>query len=79
MNYFEDVAVLYQTGMADRNIIDNSLRRPLTRYYHKIKPLADCIDKVAGYQSWKPLDDLITTWEKDDKKRAHKLDQKVFP
>ena len=33
MNYFEDIAVLYVSGMADKAIINATLRRPITRYY----------------------------------------------
>ena len=66
MNYFEDIAVLYSANMVDRNIIDRTLRRPVMRYYEKIIPLAKCFDDVAGYPSWKPLDDLIAKWKSED-------------
>ncbi len=79
MNYFEDIAVLYTSGMADRSIVDATLRKPMTRYYDKIKPLSGCIDKVAGYPSWKPLDELITAWKQQDAKREAGIKPRRFP
>lgn len=69
LNYFEDIAVLYLSGMADRLIIDETIRRPMMRYYDKVRPLAKCIDHVAGYCSWKPLDDLVNLWKREDSDR----------
>ena len=79
MNYFEDIAVLYVSGMADKAIIDATLRKPIMRYYEKIKPLAGCVDKVAGYPSWKPLDDLIAVWKREDAQREAGIKPKRFP
>lgn len=70
MNYLEDIAVLYASGMADKHIIDITLRKPVIGYYDKILPLSQCIDKVAGYPSWKPLDDIVALWKEDDKKQS---------
>ena len=70
MNHFELIADLYVYGMVDKHLVDASIRKPMSRYYTKIKPFAECIDKVAGYPSWKPLDDLIEVWEKEDKEKS---------
>ena len=78
MNYFEDIAVLYTCGMADKYIIDATLRTPLMRFYDKIKPLAQCIDNVAGYPSWKPLDDLVEQWKHKEARKAL-VEPKRFP
>ena len=79
MNYFEDIAVLYTSGMADKGIVDATLRRPMTRYYEKIKPLSGCIDKVAGSPAWKPLDDLMAIWKLQDSQKELGLKSKRFP
>jgi hypothetical protein len=72
MNYFETVAVVYLNGTADTELIDRTLKKPVLRYYHKIKKLADCIDNVAGYKSWEPVDQVIDIWNKQDKKTIKK-------
>lgn len=78
MNYLEDIAVLYTSGMADKRIIDSTLRRPVLRYYDKIRPLAKCIDDIAGYPSWHPLDDLVTRW-KQEEAASTSLRSRKFP
>ena len=78
MNYFEDIAVLYSSGMADRSMVEATLRKPMTRFYDKIKPLANCIEKVAEYPCWKPLDDLIAMWKQQDAQREEGIKPKKF-
>lgn len=69
MNYFETIAVVYLRGTADRELIDITLKNSVLRYHHKIKKLADCINKVAGYNSWEPVDRMIKIWKKQDAKK----------
>ena len=78
MNYLEDIAILYSSGMADKHIIDTTLRQPVLSYYNKIKPLSSCIDNVAGYPSWKPLDDLIKLWNQEDSNKSKLKPKKFF-
>lgn len=80
MNYFETIAVAYLNGTADTGLIDTTLKKPVLRYYHKIKKLADCIDNVAGYKSWEPVDQVIAIWtEQDEKKIPRKFKFRLFP
>jgi hypothetical protein len=70
MNYFESIAAVYLNGTADRELIDTTLKKPVLRYYHKIKKLVDCVNNVAGYNSWEPVDQVIEIWNKQDERKV---------
>ena len=75
MNYFEIIAVVYLNGMADTKVIDTTFKNAVLRYYHKIEKLADCLNRVAGYNSWEPVNQMIEIWnkqEQDEKKVKNK-------
>jgi len=72
LNYFEDIAMLYLNDMLDKEMVDDTLKNAIMRYYDKLLPLKDCIDKHAGYKSWKLLDSLIEYWRREDKKKMKK-------
>ena len=59
LNYFEDIAMLYLNDMLDKEMVDDTLKNAIMRYYDKLLPLKDCIDKHAGYKSWKLILEII--------------------
>ena len=72
LNYFEDIAMLYLNDMLDKRMVDDTLKNAIMRYYEKLLPLKECIDRLAGYKSWKLLDNLIEHWKKEDRREPSK-------
>jgi len=66
LNYFEDIAMLYLNDMLDKKMVDDTLKNAIRKYYVKLAPLKDCIDRHAGYKSWKLLDELMDYWDKEE-------------
>jgi hypothetical protein len=77
LNYFEDIAVLYSSGMVDKKMVDLTIKDPIISYYEKIKPLADCIEKVSGKKHWQPLENQIYEWNFEKKKSVPKIPKRA--
>ena len=72
LNYFEDIAMLYLNDMLDKKMVDDTLKNAIRRYYDKLAPLKECIDRHAGYKSWKLLDELIDYWNNQEKEKPRR-------
>jgi hypothetical protein len=63
LNYFEYIALAYTNGVADRKIIDQSLRASMMKWYEKLKDFENGVAIESGVNPWLPLHNLMISWE----------------
>jgi len=63
LNYLEFVAVAYSQGVADKQIILDSLKSPLIKWHDILKNFIETVSLCEGYEPWKPYIDVVAEWQ----------------
>lgn len=63
LNFFEAVAVAFESGVADRKLIEDSFRGVLRNYYEALHNFIVVVKESRGLNPWEPYVTLIRRWE----------------
>ncbi len=63
LNYFEFIGLACEWEIADRQVIDRSLRSPMKRWYDILKPFLAVYEQERGTCIWGPYENLVAEWE----------------
>lgn len=65
LNFLEVVAIAYLHDIADRQIIDATLRTQLKTNHKRFESFINVIKEDRKRSLWEPYDDLILKWESE--------------
>ena len=63
LNFFEAVAVAWESGVADRELIERSFRGVLRNYYDGLHNFIAVVNELRETDPWEPYVTLIRRWE----------------
>lgn len=67
LNYFEYIALAYVNGIADKEIVDRSLKHSMMVWFGKLDNFVDAVEETDGKNPWEPLVALMQIWGMSDK------------
>ena len=65
LNFFEYISVLYLNGIADKKIIDRSMKNPMIRWHEALEEFIKLSIKYNRYNPWEPFSRLIENWKSE--------------
>lgn len=74
LNHLEYVTTAYTQNIADKKIIEDTLKKPLMRVSEILKNYLNIVAERRGYQPWQPYLDVVSMWQKDDVKIRNRTD-----
>ncbi len=82
LNYFEFISVAYSYNVADQQIIEESFRNVLERWYDILHEFINVVAENRRYKNpespWQPYVDLIKSWKATTPKRRGKTGSLAF-
>lgn len=66
LNYFEYVSATYEKNVADREMIEDSFKLAMTRWYGDLAEFIRVAKEVREGDPWPPLTRVINYWEREE-------------
>ncbi len=63
LNHFESIAAAYRNHVADRQMIEESFRSVLVRFYDILGNFMEEVKQHRGYEPWKPYHIVVREWK----------------